>query len=80
MRKAVAVESRDTLESLIDLVEQGDEVIITRDGRPVAKLIRQAGPVDREAARRAAADIIARSKGVTLGGLRIKDLINEGRR
>ena len=34
----------------------------------------------REKARQAAANIIARRKGVTLGGLRIKDLINEGRR
>lgn len=33
----------------------------------------------REKARQAAANIIARSKGVTLGGLKIKDLINEGR-
>jgi hypothetical protein len=31
-------------------------------------------------ARRAAVAIIARRKGVTLGGLKIKDLINEGRR
>jgi hypothetical protein len=30
-------------------------------------------------ARRAAARIIARRKGVTLGDLKIKDLINEGR-
>src|SRR5205085_12659953 len=34
----------------------------------------------RAKARRAAADIIARRKGVTLGGLKIKDLINEGRK
>ncbi len=33
----------------------------------------------RERARQAAANIIARSRGVTLGGLKIKDLINEGR-
>lgn len=33
----------------------------------------------RERARQAAANIIARRKGVTLGGLKIKDLINEGR-
>ena len=33
----------------------------------------------REKARQAAANIIARRKGVTLGGLKIKDLINEGR-
>jgi hypothetical protein len=35
--------------------------------------------VRREKARQAAANIIARRKGVTLGGLKIKDLINEGR-
>ena len=34
----------------------------------------------RARARPAAANIIARRKGVTLGGLSIKDLINEGRR
>lgn len=33
----------------------------------------------REKARQAAANIIARRKGVTLGSLKIKDLINEGR-
>jgi hypothetical protein len=33
----------------------------------------------RAKARQAAANIIARRKGVTLGGLEIKDLINEGR-
>jgi hypothetical protein len=33
----------------------------------------------RARARRAAANIIVRRKGVTLGGLDIKDLINEGR-
>ena len=33
----------------------------------------------RERARQAAANIIARRKGVALGGLKIKDLINEGR-
>ena len=34
----------------------------------------------RAKARQAAANIIARGKGVTLGGLKIKDLIDEGRR
>jgi hypothetical protein len=32
----------------------------------------------RAKARQAAANIVARGKGVTLGGLEIKDLINEG--
>lgn len=34
----------------------------------------------RERARKAAAELIEMSKGVTLGGISIKELINEGRR
>ena len=61
------------------IVEHGEEVVITRRGKPVARLVREGGVVDRERARQAAANIIANSKGVTLGGLKIKDLIEEGR-
>jgi hypothetical protein len=38
------------------------------------------GDESRARARQAAANIIARRKGVSLGGVSIKDLINEGRR
>lgn len=74
-----AFEAKNRLGSLLDLVEKGGEVIITRRGRRVARLVPEAARRDREAARRAAADIIKMSKGVTLGRLKIKDLINEGR-
>jgi len=79
MREVGAFEAKNTLGALLDLVERGEEVIITRRGRPVARLVREPAKVDRERARRAAADLIAQSKGVTLGGLKIEDLINEGR-
>jgi antitoxin (DNA-binding transcriptional repressor) of toxin-antitoxin stability system len=54
--------------------------VITRRGKAVAKLVPARPGADREKARQAVENIIARSKGVTLGGLQIKDLINEGRR
>ena len=79
MREIGAFEAKNTLGALLDLVERGEEIVITRRGRPVARLIRETESVDREKARRAAADILAASKGVTLGGLKLKDLINEGR-
>lgn len=79
MREVGAFEAKNTLGALLDLVERGEEVIITRRGRPVARLVREPAKVDRERARRAAADLIAQSKGVTLGGLKIKDLVDEGR-
>ena len=79
MREIGAFEAKNTLGALLDLVERGEEIVITRRGRPVARLIRETESVDRKKARRAAADILAASKGVTLGGLKLKDLINEGR-
>jgi prevent-host-death family protein len=79
MREIGASEARNTLSALLDLVEAGEEVGITRRGTRVARLVPDT-PGDREKARRAAANIVARSKGVTLGELKIKDLINEGRR
>jgi antitoxin (DNA-binding transcriptional repressor) of toxin-antitoxin stability system len=80
MREIGAFEAKNTLGSLLDLVERGEEIVITRRGRPVARLIRETGAFDREKARRAAANILANSKGVKLGGLKLKDLIQEGRR
>lgn len=79
MPEVGAFEAKNKLSALLDQVEQGAEIIITRRGRPVAKLVPAEARFDREKARRAADSLIARSKGVTLGGLKIKDLINEGR-
>jgi len=80
MRHVTDSALKESLGDLLDLVARGEQVVITRDGRPVARLVRE--PTDRSSAEaRAAVDrIIARSKGVTLGGLKIKDLITEGRR
>lgn len=80
MHKVEAVEADEILGALLDRVEKGEEVVITRHGRRVARLVPDAVGFDRAKARRAAADIIEMSRGKTLGGLKIKDLIDEGRR
>ena len=81
MRHVGAFEAKNTLGSLLDLVEKGEEIVITRRGKPVARLVPDVRTPDREEARQAAVRDIKeiRDKGVTLGGLKIKDLINEGR-
>lgn len=79
MHEVGAFEAKNKLSALLDRVERGEEVMITRRGRPIARLVPAEAGFDREKARRAAENIIARAKGVTLGGLKIKDLINEGR-
>ena len=74
-----AFEAKNTLGALLDRVEHGEEILITRRGKPVARLVPAGAGFDREKARRAAAGLLEASRGVTLGGLSIKDLIDEGR-
>lgn len=74
-----AFEAKTHLSSLLDRVATGEQITITRHGTPVARLV----PA-RPAASAELTDVIARlqefSKGQTLGGLKSKDLISEGRR
>jgi prevent-host-death family protein len=76
-----AFEAKNKLGSLLDLVEQGEEVMITRHGKPAARLVAPAETPDRRtAAREAAERIRQRRKGVTLGSISIRELIDEGRK
>jgi prevent-host-death family protein len=80
MTQVGAFEAKNRLGQLLDLVERGEEVVITRHGKAVARLVApRAGP-DRDAGRAAAERIRNMSRGVTLGGINLKDLIGEGRR
>ena len=79
MKQIGAFEAKSKLGQVLDWVEAGEEVIITRRGKAVAKVIPPGESVDRESAHAAAARIRARRRGMTLGGLEIKDVISEGR-
>jgi prevent-host-death family protein len=79
MKEVGAFEAKNTLSALLDQVERGEEVVITRHGREVARLVPPRGVVNREAAREAAQRIRQMSRGVTLGGIKARDLIDEGR-
>jgi prevent-host-death family protein len=72
MKEIGAFEAKPKLGQPLDWVETGEEIIITRRGKAVARMISADAVFDRERARGAAARM-------TLGGLTIKDLINEGR-
>jgi len=73
-------EAKNRLTALLDEVEGGGEVIITRRGRPVARLSPIEGGFNRDKARKVADGLRAASRGLTLGGLTLKELIGEGRR
>ncbi len=80
MREIGAVEAKSNFDQLLDWVEAGEEVVITRRGKAVARLVRPAIVIDVEANLATIERIRERRKGVTLGGLSIRDMINEGRR
>ena len=79
MKEIGAFEAKNNFAKLLDWVEAGDEVVITRRGKVVARLVPATGSVDRGAGIAAAARIRARRRGVTLGGLKLKELVAEGR-
>jgi prevent-host-death family protein len=74
-----AFEAKTHLSSLLDQVEQGERVIITKHGRPVAELV----PVSRRdpsRIRQAIEDLKEFQKTHGLGGLSAKELVEEGRK
>ena len=72
-------EAKNRLSALLAEVARGVEITITKRGVPVAKLV-PAGPgFDRDKARRAAAGLREASRGTTLGGIGIKELVGQGR-
>lgn len=72
------IEPDEPLDALLDRVERGEEVVIVRDGRPVAKLVSTVPSGSRAQAREALKRIEELSKGATLGGLKLNDLKHEG--
>ncbi len=79
MSSVGAFEAKTHFAQLLDRVEKGEEITITRHGKPVARLSRVAVR-DQAAIDRAIEGILRLRKGNKLRGLKIKDMIEEGRR
>lgn len=81
MREIGAFEAKNKLAELLDAVAGGEEITITRRGKPVARLVRHDARENRERAVEAARRIMELRKGITLGDeVTIRELIDEGRR
>ena len=80
MKTVGVYEAKTHLPQLLDEVSEGQSILITRHGKPVARLV----PIERP--KRSIDEIIAGFREIrerTLpdpDGLSLKDLINEGRR
>ena len=83
MHTVGSYEAKTHLPRLLERVERGETITITRHGKPVARLV----PAIAAASRPSAAEAVAameefqKQEGPTLGSkIAIRDLINEGRR
>ncbi|MBI4541104.1 MAG: type II toxin-antitoxin system prevent-host-death family antitoxin [Gemmatimonadetes bacterium] len=80
MTKIGAYYAKSHLSELLDRVQRGERITITRHGRPVAELVPAPGSPDRTVDE-AIGQILALRKGRRLGSdLTVRDLIDEGRR
>lgn len=78
--KAIGVyEARVHFGDLLREVEEGETIIVTRHGRPIAKLCPLSGEVKDPAAAMEAIHRFRRNFRPTLGELTLRELIEEGR-
>ena len=73
-----AFEAKTHLSMLLDRVAAGEEVVITKHGKPVARLV-SAQAIDTERVSTAFEQLKALRKGTTLDGLSWRELRDEGR-
>lgn len=74
-----AHDAKTNLAKLLDRVERGEVIVITRHGTPVARLVPFAEPIDQDRVRQAIDGIRRLQRRLNLDGLRVEDLINEVR-
>ena len=67
MQEIGVFEAKKTLGALLDRVERGEEIVITRHGRPVARLVPNVASIDRSRAQAAADRIRARAQTLKAG-------------
>lgn len=80
MNEIGAFEAENKLSELLDRAEAGEEVVITRHGKPVAKLVPVARPIeDQERARAAFGRIRERAKQLKLSPSVVDEMIRARR-
>lgn len=73
-----AFEAKTHLSQLLDRVERGEEIVITRHGTPVARLVPPAAKSTGAAIELLVEKIRNERQGKSLGGLTIKELTHGG--
>lgn len=74
-----AYEAKTHLSSLLERVARGERITITKHGVPIAMLV-PARPAAKPEPRTVIEEIKAFRRGHTLGGLSLREMMEEGRR
>lgn len=67
MQEIGAFEAKNKLAALLDRVERGEEIVITRHGKAVARLVPNVGAFDKSQAQAAVERIRARAQNLKAG-------------
>jgi prevent-host-death family protein len=67
MEEIGAFEAKNKLSALLDRVERGEEIVITRHGKPVARLVPSFGKSDQSQVAAAVARIRERARSLRAG-------------
>ena len=78
MVEVALYEAKNKLSGLLDEVATGKQITITRHGKAAARLVPADRGFDRARAAQVAKTLFEIRKGVMLGDLSIRDLVNEG--
>jgi antitoxin (DNA-binding transcriptional repressor) of toxin-antitoxin stability system len=80
MNKVFAIDKDEQLKRLVASAEPGEQLELTVDGQVVAKVVPQGLALDSVQANATLERIAERAKHMKLGGVSIKQLIDEGRK
>jgi len=78
MKELTAVEAKVKFGAVLDAVERGEEIIVTRNGKIVARIVPANDPGMSQA--EAVERLRTFADGITLGGLDLRAMRDEGRR
>lgn len=82
MLKIGAFEAKNTFGSLLDRVQRGEEIVITRHGQPIARLVPHAGRIDQNQTQAVLQRIRDRARHAQCGKFdwdSLKELRDQGR-
>ncbi|MDO8361119.1 MAG: hypothetical protein Q7T08_13955 [Devosia sp.] len=78
MDTKIAIDNDAGLEDLVERAQQGDDVVLTREGKVVARIVPDLSGADRSESIAAMERIIEMGKSISFAGIPVKELTHGG--